>query len=139
MSQPEGQIVRVLCVDDNALIVQALNHRLAMEPWLHVVDVLQRADHLAEAAVATSADIVLLDLDMPGRDAFDALEKLVLWRPETRCIMLSGYARTDLLDRAASVGAWGYVTKHAGAEAVVAAIRGVCDGQFVISPDVQGP
>lgn len=65
MSQPEGQIVRVLCVDDNALIVQALNHRLAMEPWLHVVDVLQRADHLAEAAVATSADIVLLDVDMP--------------------------------------------------------------------------
>lgn len=130
-------IVRVLCVDDNALIIEALIVRLGMEPWLHVVKILDQADTLVEAAIASQADVVLLDVDMPGKDAFEAMADLVAGRPESRCIMLSGHVRTDLLDRAVAGGAWGYVSKTAGAEAILKAIRGVCDGHFVVSADME--
>lgn len=130
-------IVRVLCVDDNALIIEALVVRLSMEPWLRIVRILDQADELVEAAIDSQADIVLLDVDMPGKDAFEAMADLVAGRPESRCIMLSGHVRTDLLDRAVAGGAWGYVAKSAGAEAILKAIRGVCDGQFVLSADLE--
>jgi two-component system response regulator DesR len=136
MTADDEQPVRVVCVDDNPLIVETLAVRLAMEPWVTVVDVLNRADGLAEAAAAAEADVVLLDVDMPGKDAFEALAELVLRRPESRCIILSGHVRTDLLDRAAAGGAWGYVSKTAGSEAILTAIRGVRDGRFVVSADL---
>lgn len=134
----KSQIVRVLCVEDNALVAEALAARLAIEPWLRIVDVLGRADALVDAAIATQADIVLLDLDMPGMDAFEAVADLVVFRPQSRCIILTGLARTDLIDRAVAAGAWGYVAKTAGAAAILEAIRTVLKGRFSISPDLRG-
>ncbi len=136
MTAAGEDIVRVLCVDDNALIIDALTVRFALEPWIQVAGVLPQADGLVETALETKADIVLLDVDMPGRDAFDALAELSSLCPDVRAIMVSGHVRGELLDRALESGAWGYISKTAGADAVVSAIRSVRDGEFVFSPDV---
>lgn len=128
--------VRVLCVDDNKLVLEALASRFRREEWLSVVGLLSEADELPATAIEKRADIVLLDVDMPGRDPFDAMAELAGSRPHTRTIIVSGYVRADLVDRALACGAWGYLCKTAGADAIVEAIRRVQDGEFAFGPDV---
>jgi DNA-binding NarL/FixJ family response regulator len=57
--------------------------------------------------------------------------------PNMRVVILSGHVRRELIDRAIESGAWGYVSKHDGADAVVAAIRSVARGEFTLGPEVQ--
>ena len=128
--------VRVLCVDDNDLVLQALTMRLRREPTLTVVGALAQADELPETALEKEADIVLLDVDMPGRDAFEAMADLANRRPEIRTIIVSGYVRADLVDRAIANGAWGYLNKTAGVSAIIDAIHRVRAGEFAFGPDL---
>jgi DNA-binding NarL/FixJ family response regulator len=128
--------VRVLCVDDNNLVLEALTMRLRRAPNLTVVGTLPQADQLPEIALEKQADVVLLDIDMPGRDAFDAMAELARQRPEIRTIIVSGYVRADLVDRAIANGAWGYLNKTAGVEAIIDAIRRVRAGEFAFGPDL---
>lgn len=128
--------VRVLCVDDNRLVLEALTMRLKREPSVEVVGTLEQADDLPQTALDKEVDVVLLDVDMPGRDAFEALADLARQRPETRTIIVSGYVCADLIDRAIASGAWGYLNKTAGVDAILDAIRRVQEGEFAFGPDL---
>jgi two-component system, NarL family, response regulator DesR len=94
------------------------------------------ADDLVARAKAGAANIVLLDIDMPGKDALTALRELTLAVPQVRTIILSGYARDDYLDRAVEAGAWGYVSKNDGPDQVVEAICRAVGGHFAFGPSV---
>ena len=128
--------VRVLCVDDNRLVLEALTMRLRREPTLDVVGTLPQADDLPQTAMEKEVDVVLLDVDMPGRDAFEALADLAQQRPDTRTIIVSGYIRADLIDRAIAAGAWGYLNKTSGVDAIIDAIRRVRAGEVAFGPDL---
>lgn len=128
--------IRVLFVDDNDLVRHALATRLQREPWLTVVGQLSSADELPQQGVDAEADIVLVDLDMPGRDPFDAVQELRTRRPEARAVILSAHVRMDLIDRALQCGAWGYISKSAGLDAVIRGIRTVSEGDFVLGADL---
>lgn len=127
------QAIRVLCVDDNPLVADGVRIRLQLEgdgqsfQW---VGHLQNADELVEAVQRTLPDVVLLDIDMPGKDAMAALAELAEAAPQVRTIILSGYAREDYLDRAVEAGAWGYISKNDAPEQIVEAVRRVMRGQF---------
>lgn len=125
--------VRILCVDDNFLVVDSLAARLAREPWITVVGTLSDADRVVNRVAEGGVDVVLLDVDMPGRDPFSALEELTESHPEVRTIMLSGHVRSEFIDRAVACGAWGYLPKTSAAGEIIAAIRAVRDGGFAFS------
>lgn len=127
--------VRVLCVDDNAWVRQSLVMCFQAEEWLEVVGELPTADELARTVKELSPEIVLLDIDMPGRDSFEALQEMSQSHPNTRTIMMSGYIDANLIEKAMACGAWGYLSKSAGARAVVNAIKDVGNGEFVLSVD----
>ncbi len=127
--------VRVLCVDDNFLVVDSLVARLGQEPWIQIAGTLSQADDIARTVEEARVDVVLLDVDMPGRDPFCALRELSTRHPHVRTIMLSGHVRSDLIDRAVACGAWGYLSKTVAAEAVVEAIRTVRDGEFALGTE----
>src|SRR5690606_23873630 len=90
--------VKVLCVDDNAAVAEAIELKLGLEPSLRWVGRLEAADGLLDEVATTGAQVVLLDIDMPGRDPFHALEELSQKFPDVRAIMLSGYIGDDLID-----------------------------------------
>ena len=92
--------ISVLAVDDNAAVLVALESRLAREAGIRWTGSLTSADGLAEAVARLSPTVVLLDLDMPGRSAIDALADLTREQPATRVIILSGHVRRELVDRA---------------------------------------
>ena len=127
--------VRVLCVDDNEWVRQSLVICFQAEEWLEVVGELPTADDLVETVRQLAPQIVLLDIDMPGRDSFEALQELSTHHPETRTIMMSGYIDANLIEKAMACGAWGYLSKSNGARSVVNAIREVRRGEFVLSVD----
>jgi DNA-binding NarL/FixJ family response regulator len=128
--------IRVLCVDDHAFLVDGLKARFSAEDDLVFVGRLESAEGLAREADRLSADVVLLDIEMPGPDSFEALEDLVRLRPDTRAIMFSAFVRDHYIDEAVNAGAWGYISKGDEPEHVIDAIRKVARGEFAFSKEI---
>ena len=128
--------VRVLCVDDHAFLVEGLRARLGKEGDIAIVGWLPRADQLNQTVQELRPSVVLIDVDMPGRDAFEAIEDLARVAPDVRCVLLSAYVRDTYLDAAVRAGAWGYLSKQDEPSEIVAAIRRVAGGDVTFSKDV---
>ena len=121
--------IRILCVDDNPLVLQTIQRVIAREPGLQVVGSLERADELLAECRRICPDIVLLDIEMPGLSAFVALEQLSPECPDTRVIIVSAYMTQTMVDRAVQSGAWGFVSKYDTSARMLEAIRAVADGK----------
>ena len=135
----DGSVARmsVLCVDDNAAVAEALEVKVGRTEGFEWKGALPRADDLVAVCLRERPMLVLLDVDMPGRDPFEALAELVEKCPETRVVMFSGHVRRDLVTRAVDAGAWGYVSKNDGEEELVAALRRVAAGELALSPEAK--
>ncbi len=129
--------IRVMCVDDNFLIAEGISIMLRMAGGFEWLGQLPTADDLVAQVREHQPDIVLLDIDLPGRDAFDALDELDRECPHVRTIILSGLVRREFIDRAVEAGAWGYLLKGESAAEVVSAICRVMQGEFVMGPEVE--
>ena len=123
----------VMCIDDNVLLIDALERRLNMEPGFagfYRVDDLNSA---VDAATRLQPSVVLLDIDLPGGvDAMGILDGLVERLPASRVLVFTGYPSGDLVRRTMSRGAWGFVSKGTTSDRLIGAIRRVVDGQAVI-------
>jgi two-component system response regulator DesR len=127
--------VRVLCVDDNPLVVEALAIKLGLSGGFEWLAPVEDANQLVDEVTRQAPDVVLLDLDMPGRDPLDALGDLVHCGTAARVLIFTGHTRPDLVDRAIDAGAWGFVSKHADVETIVTAIKRVAGGEFLLGPE----
>lgn len=127
--------LRVLCIDDNPLVVDALALKLSLLGGFEWLVPVNDANCLMQAVESQRPDIILLDLDMPGRDPLDALKELARAGCASRVLIFSGHTRADLVERAIDAGAWGFVSKHSDVETIVAAIRSVARGEFLLTSD----
>lgn len=135
MSQStEQNVLRVLVVDDNKLVCDALKIMLDSADGMQYAGSLPSADELHETVLKEEPDVVVLDLDMPGRDPIDVVRSLADHRPSTRIIIYTGHVRQRLVDRVFDAGAWGFVGKCETTDAVIDAIRRVAAGEVVIAP-----
>jgi DNA-binding NarL/FixJ family response regulator len=129
--------IRVMCVDDNDFVAEAIRRKLSLDPGFAWAGWLPEARQLVEKVKENNADVVLLDIDMPGKDSFEALSELATACPSARVIMLSGYVRSDYIDRAVEAGAWGYVSKNENTETILSAIQQVARGGFAMGSEVE--
>ncbi|MDX2132374.1 MAG: response regulator transcription factor [Planctomycetota bacterium] len=134
---PADEVISVLCVDDNQFVVEAIAMKLSRTKGFSWKGELSRADTLTETVVRDCPSLVLLDIDMPGRDPFEAIKDLVAHCPSTRVVVFSGHVRRDLVERAVDVGVWGYVSKNDGEDELLAVLRRVSNAEFALSPEVQ--
>lgn len=123
----------VMCIDDNVLLIDALERRLAIEPgfagFYRVEDFRRAAEEVEQA----HPSIVLLDVDLPGGvDSMEILEELVARTPDSRVVILTAYPGGALVSRAMSAGAWGFVSKGVSSDRLIEAIRTVARGEAVI-------
>lgn len=128
--------MKILIVDDHALVRQGLKQLLA--------DELERAE-VSEAADAAEAlelvgkkrfAAVVLDINLPGRSGFEVLAELRQRQPGLPVLVLTAYPEDQLAVRALEAGAAGYVTKQSANEELVAALHKVLAGGSYISPAV---
>lgn len=126
----------LLCIDDNLLLVDALERRLALEPDFTALFRVEEFAKAASAVVSHRPSLVLLDIDLPGGvDAMTLLEEIVRTAPESRVIVFTGYPQGSLVSRAMSLGAWGFVSKGVPSDRLIAAIHRVRSGEAVIELD----
>lgn len=136
-----GPRVRVLCVDDEPALTRVLGKLLNMESDLECVGELESADRLVEEVMQRRADVVLLDLTMPGCNSVEAIRALVARVPCCRVLVFSGYDDQQTQDEVRRAGAFGLVSKSASPDNVLAAIRkaGASVRPVVVPISARGP
>lgn len=130
-------LIRVMCVDDNRLIAEAMERRFALETKLQWAGWIGDTMSAIQAIRERSPTIVMLDIDMPGCDSFALLREISATMPDVRVLMFSGHIRDDYINQAVEGGAWGYVSKNEALEEILNAIRRIAGGEFVVTADVQ--
>jgi DNA-binding NarL/FixJ family response regulator len=126
----------IVCIDDNPLVADALERRLSMEMDFRWLGWLNQSDDILARLVELAPDLVLLDIDMPGLDAFQLVEDACRRLPEVRVVMFTGYSRPDYLEEALRRGAWGYLSKSATTQGLLESLRRVVRGEVVLVDEV---
>lgn len=127
-------MIRLLVADDQALVRGALSALLGLEPDIEVVAEVGRGDEVVAAAVANSADVALLDIEMPGIDGIAAAAELRRALPACRALIVTTFGRPGYLKRAMQAGASGFVVKDTPAAQLADAVRRVSQGLRVVDP-----
>lgn len=127
---------RVLVVDDDALLVQALCEVLEAQAQVGVIDTATSGEEAVEKARANPPDVVLIDLMMPGIGGIEATHYIHTACPTAKVILLTGCCDPDLARQALAAGAHGYLLKTCGIQAIGQAIQGAMRGLAQIDPAV---
>ncbi|MCU1613234.1 MAG: DNA-binding response regulator [Frankiales bacterium] len=127
-------MIRLLLADDQALVRGALAALLDLEPDLTVVGEVGRGDQVVAAAVEAKADVVLMDVEMPGLDGIAATAAVRGALPSCRVLMVTTFGRPGYLRRAVEAGASGFVVKDTPARQLAEAVRRVHAGLRVLDP-----
>lgn len=128
--------IRVLVADDQHLIRGGLRAIIDAEPDLRVVGEAADGASAAREAVACRADVVLMDVQMPGVDGIDGARLVIEARPEARVLMLTMFDLDDYVLRALRAGASGFLLKTTPPADLTAAIRASRDGTMLFAPSV---
>lgn len=127
-------VIRVFLAEDQVMVRSALVSLIELEDDLDVVGVAGRGDQAVDRIVELRPDVAVLDIDMPGIDGLAAAAQLAERVPGCAVLILTALNKPGMLQRALRANARGFVVKHAPAEQLLAAIRGVAAGQRVFDP-----
>ena len=127
-------MIRVLLAEDQAMVRGALAALLALEGDIQIVAEVARGDEVLPRAQATTPDVALLDIEMPGGDGLTAAAQLHEHLPACRVLILTTFGRPGYLRRAMESGAAGFLLKDAPASQLAAAIRRALAGERVVDP-----
>ena len=127
-------MIRVLIVDDHAILRAGIRARLEREPDMTVVGEAPDAEQASERCVALTPDVILLDLLLPRRSGADAIPELLRRSPQSRILVLSSQAAPSWVRRALMAGAVGYLSKRASDRELARAIRHVASGDPYVEP-----
>ncbi|MFD9943309.1 response regulator [Nonomuraea sp. NPDC059023] len=125
-------MIRLVIVDDQALVREGMSLILGAQPDIEVVAAVEDGPELLAFLSAGEVDVILLDLYLPGIDGITLLREH-LPRPRPRVLMLTTVGRAAEIQRALAAGADGFVLKDATGEELAAAVRGAHAGVTTLS------
>ena len=129
--------VTVVVVDDQSAVREGLVLLLGTLSGVAVAGQAADGDAAVALVAATSPQVVLMDLNMPGCDGVTATRRITADHPATRVVVLTTYADDESIIGALQAGALGYLTKDASRAEIGRAILAAADGQAVLDPGVQ--
>lgn len=129
-------MIRVFIADDHPLIREGLRRLLAAEPDLAVAGEVASGTELLEGLARVEADVLVMDMNMPGRPGMETLADVRARRPDLTVLILTMHPEDYLAVRTLRAGAAGYITKDSAPEELLRAIRKVAGGGRYISPGV---
>ena len=127
-------MIRVLIVDDHALVRRGLSDLLGAADGIDVVGSIPDGSQAAAAVTGLEPDIVLMDLSMPGLDGIEATRAVLAVRPGTKVIMLTSFSENARIMAALEAGAVGYLLKDAEPDDIVRALHDAVAGGVPLSP-----
>jgi DNA-binding NarL/FixJ family response regulator len=126
--------IRVLIVDDHALLRAGLRSRLEQEHDIDPVGEARSAEEAVTYAKTLQPDVVLLDLLMPKKGGIEAIPEILEASPETRILVVSSQGAVSSVRRALAAGAAGYIPKRSSDHQLLAAIRQIASGDGYLDP-----
>jgi two-component system response regulator DevR len=126
--------IRVLLVDDHAIVRLGLTALLDHEPEVEVVGEAGTAAEAFKAVERLRPDVVLMDIRMPGEGGIEATRRITDHFPDTKVVMLTSFADEELVVRAIRAGAMGYVLKEVGNNELLRAITAASRGEALLDP-----
>lgn len=128
--------IRVLLVDDHAILRDGIHALLALQDDIEVVGEAADGREAIEKARQLAPDIVLMDIVMPLMDGLEACRRICKENPKTKVIVLTQYDNKEYVSSSVKAGAAGCISKRAVASELVSAIRVVHGGDYFLYPPI---
>jgi NarL family two-component system response regulator LiaR len=128
--------IKVLIVDDHAIVRKGIRSLLSTEPDIDVVGEAADGAQAVAAAGRLCPDVILMDLVMPGVDGIEATRRITAQQPGQRVLVLTSFAADDQVFPAIKAGALGYLLKDSGPAELTEAIRQVSRGEPSLEPAI---
>lgn len=132
----QQKIVRILLVDDHALIRRGIKGQFALEPGFSVVGEAHDGAQAIEVAAQLQPDVILMDIDMPVMDGITATQRIKSDRPTTRILALSAFDSDTQVMGMLAAGADGYCLKTIEWEQLIAVIQLILQGGAYLDPQI---
>jgi len=127
--------IRVMIVDDHAVVRSGLGAFLAVVPDLDLVGEAENGEQAVVRAKTLKPDVILMDLMMPGMDGVTATRLIKEHNPSIQIIALTSFQEDELVQNAMKAGAIGYLMKNVSVRELEVAIRGAKEGKMILSPE----
>jgi NarL family two-component system response regulator LiaR len=128
--------IKVLLVDDHAIVRQGLRTFLELQDDIEVVGEAENGLEAVEGARQWEPDVVLMDLVMPEMDGIEATRQICTLQPGTKVIALTSFAGDDKVFPAIKAGAAGYQLKDVSPSDLVDAVRAAYRGETLLHPEI---
>jgi len=127
-----SKAIRILLVDDHALLRAGLRALLSTESDINVVGEAGTGEEAIRLAAEVRPDIVLMDLSMPGMGGLEATRQIAALEKGIKVLILTVHAEEEYLMPVLEAGGSGYVMKHSADSELLGAIRTVAEGNVFL-------
>ncbi|HEY6524237.1 MAG TPA: response regulator transcription factor [Solirubrobacteraceae bacterium] len=131
-----AEAIRVLVVDDHAVVREGLRTFLQLQDGIEVVGEAADGEQAVARATELEPDVILMDLVMPQLDGIGAMRELRRRSSASRVIVLTSFLDDERLMPALEAGAAGYLLKDVEPAELARAVRSACAGEALIDPTV---
>lgn len=132
----DGSPLQVVLVDDHAVVLTGYRRLLELEPGIVVAAEFNDGDTAYAWLCEHSADVLVLDLSMPGRGGLATLRRIHQRLPALHVLVFTMHEHPALAAQALKAGARGYLTKSSPPQSLVDAVHAVVRGECPLSPEV---
>lgn len=129
-------MINVFLVDDHELVRTGIRRIIEDVRGMKVVGEADSGESSVKWCRANHADVILMDMNMPGIGGLEATKKILRFNPDIKIIVLTIHTENPFPTKVMQAGAAGYLTKGAAPDEMVNAIRMVNSGQRYISPEI---
>jgi DNA-binding NarL/FixJ family response regulator len=127
-------MIRVVVVDDHAVVRDGLAQLLSASTDIELAGTATNGDDAVRVSMEQDADVVLMDLSMPGTDGIEATRRLKARQARAHVLVLTSYSEKERVLAALDAGATGYLLKDAEPEEIVEAVRAAARGESPLHP-----
>jgi DNA-binding NarL/FixJ family response regulator len=129
-------MIRIILVDDHAVVRTGYRRLLDAEPGLQVVGEAASADEANALIMRVAVDVAVVDLSLRGSSGIEAIRRMLARQPNLKVLVLSMHEGAGHITQALRSGALGYLTKYSEPGDVIDGIRRVATGKRVFSPEI---
>ncbi|MEX5301808.1 response regulator [Kocuria sabuli] len=127
---------RVLVVDDQPLMLEALKSFFSAEPGFDVIGTASNGREAVDRCLASDPDVVLMDMKMPVMDGIEATREITSRSPRSKVLALTTFSTLEFVVPALRAGAAGYLVKDARPDEIITAVHQVLDNEIALSPAI---
>jgi NarL family two-component system response regulator LiaR len=129
--------IRILIIDDHAIMRMGLASLLSSEPGLEIVGEAEDGGSGIRLAAELKPDVIIMDLIMPGMDGVETTRQIMTELGDMNILILTTFGTADGIAYALESGARGAILKNASLDELVSAVRAVAEGKTSVSPEIE--